>query len=101
MFIESKTNLAFHLLLSIAESSVEGWDNEVYDRKMPSFLSAILLDQLDPRYFQNAVKPLLGTVKALMELRPAGACKFILGYVSRFKRFDTNHIWGRTSSSGL
>jgi len=57
-------------------------------------LLVFLLDQLDPRYHQNAVKPLFATVKALIELRPAGACKFILGYVSRFKRFDTNHFWG-------
>lgn len=48
----------------------------------------LLLDQWDPRYHQSAVKPLFATVKALMELRPAGACKFILGYVSRFKSND-------------
>nr|PNR56969.1 hypothetical protein PHYPA_003962 [Physcomitrium patens] len=66
------------------------WGNEVHvghiKETYPDGFDLIL--GADICYHQSAVKPLFATVKALMELRPVGSCKFILGYVSRFKSND-------------
>ncbi|KAG0617805.1 hypothetical protein M758_4G016200 [Ceratodon purpureus] len=66
------------------------WGNEAHLQhikdKNPDGFDLIL--GADICYFQSAAKPLFASVKALMELRPGGACKFILGYVSRFKSND-------------